>query len=418
LQLSIIIVSYNVKYFIEQCLCSVQAAIQQLDAEVWVVDNASSDNSIEYLQRKFPLVKFINNSTNLGFAKANNLALFQCSGKYVLFLNPDTLLAEDTLVKCVAFMETNVELGALGVRMIDGTGTFLPESKRSFPSPLASFYKLTGINQLFPSSRVFSRYSLTYLNEFENHEVDVLSGAFMLVKKNLLIELKGFDEDFFMYGEDIDLSYRIQKLGYKNYYFSESTIIHFKGESTRRESLKYVKMFYEAMSIFVKKHSNGRAVYVTNLFLQTAIFLRGGVSAAAQFSVKTRSFLLARIPDSYKKNNRLKGQKQETIIVANDEEYEEVKTLLTKARVEKKLMNRAAIDEKEENSAKINYSIKKWTQVSNITEIIFCIGQVKYASVIDNIQHLPKKISFKFHAKGTESIVGSDSKNITGEVIY
>ncbi|HLL44577.1 MAG TPA: glycosyltransferase family 2 protein, partial [Segetibacter sp.] len=349
MQLSIIIVSYNVKYFLEQCLCSVQKAIEHLKAEVWVVDNASLDNSIVYLQPMFPLVKFIANFRNTGFAKANNQALFQCRGKYVLFLNPDTLLAEDSLIKCIAFMEKNEEAGALGIRMIDGSGTFLPESKRSFPSPLTSFYKLAGLNALFPASKIFSRYSLTYLDEYKNHEVDVLSGAFMLAKKNMLVELKGFDEDFFMYGEDIDLSYRIQKLGFKNYYFSESTIIHFKGESSRKGSLKYVKMFYLAMSIFVKKHYVGCSTQVATFFIRKAIWIRAGVSAMIRVGLKTTLHLVNAI-NIVPKEGKDEAKKRHLIIIAgSEEEYDEVKTLLAHAGFEEGITGRAATNAKKEN---------------------------------------------------------------------
>jgi O-antigen biosynthesis protein len=286
LQLSIIIVNYNVKYFLEQCLYSVQKAIHSLDAEVWVVDNASSDNSIDYLQPKFNCVNFIASKQNVGFAKANNEALYKCNGKYVLFLNPDTLLPEDCLHKAIAFMEANEKAGALGIRMIDGSGKFLPESKRAFPGPLTSFFKLMGFNSLFPKSRIFSRYSLGYLNEFKNHEVDVLAGAFMLVRRDVLLQLKGFDDTFFMYGEDIDLSFRIQKAGYKNYYFSESCIIHFKGESTRKGSLNYVRMFYQAMSIFVKKHYSGGKAWIFTFLIQVAIIIRGAFSALLKFLLR------------------------------------------------------------------------------------------------------------------------------------
>lgn len=420
MQLSIIIVNYNVKFFLEQCLASVNKAIGQLKAEVWVVDNASSDNSVEYLQPKFPGVKFISNVKNVGFAKANNQVLYECGGRYVLFVNPDTLIAEDTLIKCIAFMEANTQAGALGIRMIDGKGAFLPESKRSFPSPLTSFYKLVGLSRLFPSSAVFSRYALGYLDEYKNYEVDVLSGAFMLVRKNLLAELKGFDEAFFMYGEDIDLSYRLQKKGYKNFYFSGSTIIHFKGESTRKKSLKYVRMFYEAMSIFVKKHYTGRSAYLNAFLLHFAIWSRAGVSAASQFVLKTGVLLLTKINSfSRRKKKDVKSEMTPgTIIVGTHEEYAEVKTLLAKAGLEKKIIGTVVTDEKKENNLQINIDLNSFLETGKITEIIFCEGTLPYSWIIDKIQNLPKKVSIRFHAKGTESIVGSDSKDTAGEYIF
>jgi len=272
--LSIIIVNYNVKYFLEQCLCSVEKAIAHIEAEVFVVDNNSTDGSVAYLKNKFSFVHFIANADNVGFGKANNQALQYCTGDYILFLNPDTIVAEDCFTKCVSFFKKNKDCGALGIKMIDGSGTFLPESKRAFPSPMASFFKLTGISALFPTSPVFNQYSLGFLDEFSNHKVDVLAGAFIMTTNTVIQSVKGFDEDFFMYGEDIDLSYRIQKLGYNNYYFAESSIIHFKGESTKKGSLNYVKMFYSAMSIFVKKHYKGSTAKVFSIVIQLAIILR------------------------------------------------------------------------------------------------------------------------------------------------
>ena len=286
MHLSIIIVNYNVKYFLEQCLRSVEKAIANIDAQVFVVDNNSSDDSIAYLKPKFPFVQYVVNEENVGFAKANNQVLNECSGDYILYLNPDTIIPEDCLEKCIAFFESHEDCGALGIKMIDGSGTFLPESKRGFPSPIASFFKLTGLSDIFPSSKLFNQYSLGYLSEFENHKVDVLAGAFMMVRKDKLLVTKGFDEAFFMYGEDIDLSYRIQQLGYNNYYFADSTILHFKGESTKKGSLNYVKMFYSAMSIFVKKHYSGNSARVFTTLIQCAIFFRALLSLIKSLVVR------------------------------------------------------------------------------------------------------------------------------------
>lgn len=278
MQLSIIIVNYNVKYFLEQCLFSVQKAIAGIDAEVFVVDNASNDASVEYLQPIFPRIKFIASKTNDGFAKANNKALDKCKGDYVVFLNPDTIVPEDCFKNCINFFKKHQDCGALGVQMIDGSGHFLPESKRSFPSLSAAFYKLTGLSLIFPSSKRFNKYALGNLAKDEDFEVDVLAGAFMMLSKDVVEKTKGFDETFFMYGEDIDLSYRVQKAGYKNYYFGKQTIIHFKGESTKRGSLNYVKMFYNAMSIFVKKHYSGSKATFFSSVINVAIWFRAIVS--------------------------------------------------------------------------------------------------------------------------------------------
>src|SRR5690349_10153712 len=213
MQLSVIIVNYNVKYFLEKCLRSVEKASKGLLVEVIVVDNASSDNSIPYLSGRFPTVTFISNTTNTGFAKANNQGLALCQGEMVLFLNPDTIIPEDAFQRCLEFLNSNREAGACGVRMIDGSGRFLPESKRGFPSITTSFFKLSGITASFPKSKWFARYYLGHLPEHETNEADVLAGAFLMVKKSVLKVTGGFDEAFFMYGEDVDLSYRIQQAG-------------------------------------------------------------------------------------------------------------------------------------------------------------------------------------------------------------
>ncbi len=274
MQLSIIIVNYNVKYFLEKCLNSTLAACKNIDAEIFVVDNNSSDGSKEFFFDKFSSVKFIWNKENVGFAKANNIALRQCSGEYILFLNPDTIVPEDCLEKCLAFCKTKKNIGALGVHMVDGKGNFLKESKRAFPGLATAFYKLIGLADLFPTSKTFAKYYLGDLDEHTTNEVDVLAGAFMLHPKKVLDEVGSFDEQFFMYGEDVDLSYRIQKAGYKNYYFAETTIIHFKGESTKAGDLNYVKHFYGAMAIFVKKHYSGSKYKFFIFFIQFAIWLR------------------------------------------------------------------------------------------------------------------------------------------------
>lgn len=208
--------------------------MKETDGEVIVVDNASDDENITGLKSHFPSVIFLEEKENTGFAKANNKALKIAKGKFVLFLNPDTIIPEDALIKCIEFLETNTNAGAVGVRMIDGSGNFLPESKRSVPKPSSAFFKLTGLSALFPSSRIFSKYSLGNLPEKGMYEVDVLPGAFMMIPKKILALTGGFDEDFFMYGEDIDLSYRIQKNSFRNFYFGGVSIVHFKGESTKK----------------------------------------------------------------------------------------------------------------------------------------------------------------------------------------
>ncbi|MEL7220386.1 MAG: glycosyltransferase, partial [Bacteroidota bacterium] len=281
MKLTIVIVNYNVRYFLEQALLSVHKAIAGLSAEVYVVDNNSSDDSTTMVAEKFPEFYLIANKDNPGFSIANNQAINTSKGEYVLLLNPDTLVAEDTFKLCIDFMDATPEAGGLGVRMIDGAGIFLPESKRGFPSPWVAFAKSFGLAGLFPKSPLFNHYHLGYLSEFKTHEVEVLSGAFMFMRRSVLDEVGLLDETFFMYGEDIDLSYRIVKGGYKNYYLPQTTIVHYKGESTKKGSLNYVKAFYQAMIIFARKHFQGSQARLFVLMLQMAIYLRAGLTLAA-----------------------------------------------------------------------------------------------------------------------------------------
>ncbi len=254
--LSIIIVSYNVKNFLEQCLLSVRRAINTLDAEVIIVDNDSPDQSAILLSRLFPDFRFIVNDSNRGFSKACNQGLSVATGNYILFLNPDTVVPEDAFTSCVAFMDTHHDAGALGVRMINGRGYYLPESKRGLPSPSVSLWKMSGMATRFPRSKVFAGYYLGHLNEDETHIIEVISGAFFFARRSTLELSGGFDERFFMYAEDIDLSIRITKSGFSCYYFPGITILHYKGKSTIMDS-DYVKQFYFTMSQFSEKYATG-----------------------------------------------------------------------------------------------------------------------------------------------------------------
>ncbi|MFW5756487.1 MAG: glycosyltransferase [Tangfeifania sp.] len=278
MELSVIIVNYNVKHFLEQCLHSVQKASKNLDVEIFVVDNNSVDGSTQLVKEKFPSVLLIENKQNAGFSKANNQAIRQSKGKYILLLNPDTVVEEDTFSKVILFMDEHPEAGGLGVKMIDGKGNFLPESKRGLPTPWVAFSKIFGLSKLFPKSKKFGKYHLSYLDENEIHEVDVLAGAFMLLRQEALGKVGLLDETFFMYGEDIDFSYRITQGGYKNYYFPETTIIHYKGESTKKGSLNYVKVFYKAMIIFAQKHFSGGRASIFSFLIHLAIYFRAFLS--------------------------------------------------------------------------------------------------------------------------------------------
>ncbi|MCM1041270.1 MAG: glycosyltransferase [Bacteroides sp.] len=279
--LSVVIVNYNVRSFLEQCLNSIRQSRELIwgsDFEVFVVDNRSADGSVEMVRERFPEVHLIANQENLGFAKANNQAIRRSSAKYVLLLNPDTLVENDTLKKCIDFMESRPDAGGLGVKMMDGQGRYLKESKRGLATPATSFYKISGLCKIFPRSERFAAYYMGHLDENETNPVQILSGAFMLLRRQALDKVGLLDESFFMYGEDIDLSYRILLGGYRNYYFPQTRIIHYKGESTKKGSLNYVLVFYKAMEIFAEKYfSKGRYRYYIYL-LRLAIWFRAGLS--------------------------------------------------------------------------------------------------------------------------------------------
>ena len=283
MELSIVIVNYNVKHFLEQCLISVEKATEKIEAEVFVVDNNSVDGSVKLIKEKFPNVSLIENKENTGFSKANNQAIHISKGKYILLLNPDTVVEEDTFSKCINFMNQNENAGALGVKMIDGKGNFLPESKRGLPTPAVAFYKIFGLSRLFPKSKKMGKYHLGFLSKEENNKIDVLSGAFMFLRKKVLDKIGLLDEEFFMYGEDIDLSYRVTLAGYDNYYFSETSIIHYKGESTKKGSINYVFVFYNAMIIFAKKHFSKKNAKTFSLLINWAIYFRAFIALIQRF---------------------------------------------------------------------------------------------------------------------------------------
>ncbi|HEY4798091.1 MAG TPA: glycosyltransferase, partial [Bacteroidia bacterium] len=286
MKLSIIIVNYNVEHFLEQCLHSVRKALKNIPAEIFVVDNSSVDGSVQMVKTKFPEVKLIANEKNAGFSKANNQAIKTATGEYILLLNPDTVVQEDTFEKTIQFMDEHADAGALGVMMLDGKGKFLPESKRGLPTPSVAFYKIFGLAALFPNSKTFGQYHLGFLDKNKTHEVDVLAGAFMLLRKTVLDKIGLLDETFFMYGEDIDLSYRITLAGYKNYYFPGTRIIHYKGESTKKSSVNYVLVFYNAMAIFAKKHFANRQAKTFSFLIYLAIFLRAGIAVIKRFIIQ------------------------------------------------------------------------------------------------------------------------------------
>jgi len=494
-----------------------------MEAELIVVDNNSPDNSLAYLQPQFPGVHFIASAENLGFAKACNLGLQQATGQYIVFLNPDTIVPEDCFRSCLRFFETHPQAGALGIKMLDGKGQFLKESKRAFPSPMTSLFKLFGLAKLFPASKTFAKYHLGHLNENEDHEVDVLAGAFMMIPKEVLDRTGGFDETFFMYGEDVDLSYRIQKAGYTNYYFAGSHIIHFKGESTRKGSMNYVRMFYNAMSIFVRKHYGGSRAGLFHFLIHLAIWVRAALSAVGQFVrriglplidaglillsfwlmkniwnqyVRTdieyenrllwiafpaytvfylitayyaglydrwykwtglvRSTVMATIvllaayallPEQYRfsrgiilfgamlafllisslrwvliqtkvlTSNKEKEEHATTVIAGSPEEYLQAVQLMKEAGLQERILGRIAVDDNKEGAIGQVNELNKLLSVIPFREIIFCQGQLSYASSIAIVKTLPGFLKIKFHAAGSRSIVGSESKDTSGEAL-
>ena len=286
MQLSIIIVNYNVKHFLKQCLQSVHVSAKHISSEIIVVDNNSVDGSVEMIKDNFPNTIIINNKKNVGFSKANNQAIKIAKGSIILMLNPDTVIQEKTLKYVLNFINVTNNVGAVGIKMVDGKGNFLPESKRSLPKPSTAFYKIFGLSRIFPNSKKFGKYHLNFLDKDKIHEIDVISGAFLMTKKSILKEVGFLDERFFMYGEDIDLSYRIQKKGYKNYYLPNHSIIHYKGESTKKTSVNYIFTFYNAMILFVKKHYDKKDASILISVIKLAIMFRALISLTKRLIIK------------------------------------------------------------------------------------------------------------------------------------
>ena len=272
MDLSIIIVNYNVKEFLQNLLNSISKASSNISKEIIIVDNASDDGSVEMIREKFPSAQLISNKENLGFGTANNQALTIAKGKYILLINPDTIVSEDTFEKLISFFDDNRDAGLAGCKILNPDGSLQLACRRSFPGPWTSFCKVTGLSNLFPNSKIFARYNLTYLSEDQTYEVDAISGSFMMLRKEVYDNVGGFDEEFFMYGEDLDICYRIQKSGYKVFYVHNTQIIHYKGESTKRSSMDETNMFYKAMHLFVKKHLSSSLIVET--ILRSAIGLR------------------------------------------------------------------------------------------------------------------------------------------------
>jgi O-antigen biosynthesis protein len=278
MDLSVIIVNYNVRHFLEQCLISVRKAAESKSIETIVVDNNSADGSCSMVKMNFSWVKLIRNNHNAGFSGACNQAIKVSSGRFILLLNPDTVVEEDTFSKCLAFMEEHSDAGAIGVKMINGNGRFLPESKRSLPTPSTAFFKIAGLSGLFPKSEIFNRYYLGHIDNSVTTEADILSGAFMFIRREALEKTGLLDETYFMYGEDIDLSYRLINAGYRNYYYPGTKIIHYKGESTRKGEINHIVHFYRAMLIFIGIHFGKKGHGVILMLIRIAIYFWGFIA--------------------------------------------------------------------------------------------------------------------------------------------
>lgn len=375
MQLSVIILNYNVRYFLELCVLSVQNAIQNIDAEIIVIDNNSQDDSCEMMKQRFPNVKLIENKENSGFPKGNNIGVSQAKGEYICILNPDTVVAEDTFTKVLAFAKKQKDLGIVGVKLIDGTGNFLPESKRGVPTPFVAFSKITGLYKIFP--QLFGQYYAQHLSENETGKVDILVGAFMLMKRELYNEIGGFDENCFMYSDDVDLSYLVLKTGKSNFYFHETSVIHYKGESTIKDGT-YMKRTQEAMNFFYKKHFKISVLF--SFFMEIGIVF---FSIVKMFKGKPKP---KTFPENY-------------CLVSNDE--------ILREKLENQLKKPIKLHDISQSF------IKKTT-----TEIIFDQNQLDFKTIINTLEaNKNKGFTFKILPKSSHFILGSNSSFDRGEVV-
>lgn len=380
------------------------AASRSMEVEIFVVDNASTDGSQHYLPARFPQVKFSWCEQNLGFGKASNSVLKEATGEYVLFLNPDTIIAEDSLSNCYAFFSSNPTCAALGVQMFDGNGRFLRESKRAVPTPLNSFFKMLGFTKLFPSSNFFSGYYAGGLPQKQSNPVDVLAGAYMMLSRKAIEFSGGFDEDYFMYGEDVDLCYRLKKAGLGVYYYSDTSIIHFKGESTQRLSKKYIKHFYGAMWLFVKKH------YANKKFLR--FFMRCSITLSK--SIATLKLLF-----TAKKNQELPlSEKNLTVVIAGQEHFNECLRLLQHAKPSLVIAGRISpLDKDDQHALGSLKELDAVIRARGIAQLVFSSRELSFKKIIDVMEKMAGSVNFLFHAAGSDSMVGSNDQHSKGIVI-
>jgi GT2 family glycosyltransferase len=384
MQLSVIILNYNVRYFLELCVLSVQSALQNIDSEIIVVDNNSSDESCEMMKSRFPNVKLIQNNQNVGFPKGNNIGVAQAKGNYICILNPDTVVAEDTFEKVLAFAKKQKNLGIIGVKLIDGIGNFLPESKRGIPTPWVAFTKITSLYKLFPKSKLFNKYYAQHLSENQTGAVEILVGAFMFLKKGLYDEVGGFDEDCFMYSDDIDLSYMVLQKGKTNYYFHETTVIHYKGESTVKDGT-YMKRFQEAMDFFYKKHF--QVSFLFSAFMKIGIVFFS-VIKRIQGRTKTKT-----IPKNY-------------LLISVFETVAKIIAVVVQKKVD-------FLDWKTEKEVNLSSnSMKKGLQIIVDNE---CVSFKECINIHEKYRN--KGVTFRIIPKNADFIIGSDSSNGRGEIV-
>lgn len=386
MQLSVIILNYNVRYFLEQCVLSVQKALENIDGEIIVIDNNSSDDSCAMMKQRFPQIKLIENKENAGFPKGNNIAVKEAKGEYLCILNPDTVVAEDTFEKILnsQLRTPNSELGIIGCKLIDGTGHFLPESKRGVPTPWVAFTKIFGLYKIFPNASFFNQYYAQHLGENQSGKVDILVGAFMMMKRELYNELEGFDENCFMYADDIDLSYRVLLLKKYNYYFHETSVIHYKGESTIKDAT-YMKHFREFMNFFYQKH------FKRSLFFN--LMARFG---AFYFS----------IVKLFKGKQKVKVKPEHFILVSDNEALKEKLAGKLQKNIERTLLQNGKIVISQTISKDMN------------TEVILDTNYTGFKNAIAFLeQNKNKSFTFKLLPVESDFIIGSNSSNERGEVI-
>ena len=384
MQLSVIILNYNVRYFLEQCVLSVENALKTIDGEIIVIDNNSSDYSCAMMKQRFPNVKLIQNNENLGFPKGNNIGVAQAQGEYICILNPDTVVAEDTFTKVLAFAQKQSDLGILGCKLIDGTGKFLPESKRGVPTPWVAFTKITALYKLVPNTRTFGKYYAQHLNENQTGKVDILVGAFMFLKRDLYLEVGGFDEDCFMYSDDIDLSYRILQKGKSNFYFHETTVIHYKGESTVKDET-YMKRFQEAMNFFYKKHFRVSALF--------SIFMKAGIVFFSLVKMFQGKSSIKTVPKSY------------LLYSANEKLADKLRLVL---------QNKVRFHDLKTEKMVISSSVKNKKAVGIILDNEF-ISFKECIAILESSRN--KGITFKIIPKTANFLIGSNNSNERGEII-